>query len=236
MTTPAKPVLILCLAAGLACGRAASHGKASAAFTPAAVQSAVEQGVQEWQQGRLGELAAGMAKTEEERQQAMAILKGWTLPRETSAPRVVTIDGTGENTALVCALCSTDRGWIPVFFDCKAADGRVEAYRLREPGSGFDGRNGTGDYIAGIRAKMDDWRAVQGPDLAAKTETLKKRLAGELAAVRMAGREGLRLVHGYGTEETFARELSSLEKLSPEKIRAQVLSELDAALKSMEGR
>lgn len=228
-----KMSLASCALGCLVCGGGLLVQAAAADFSPDSVKVAVERGLQEWQEAKLESLAASMAKTEAERKQVMEGLRAWAVSREMGDSRVVTIDGAGDGTALVCALCSTDRGWFPTFFDCKEVDGRLEAHRIREPGSEFTGRNGMSDYIAGIRAKMEDWRAVQGGELAAKTEGLKKRLAGEMAAVKMANRDGLRIVHGYGTEESFARKLSALEKLSPEEIREQVLAELEAALATM---
>lgn len=232
--------LTLCLAASLACSRGTPSETASPVFTPSGVQAAVEKGMADWQQRGLEKLAASMATTDSERQQVVEVLREHVISRETGGPRIVSIDGTGEEeTAMVCALCpQLNLGCLPTFFECKAVDGRLEAHVLQEPGNSLSTRNGSvADYtLALIRGQMENWRAVQSPALSAKTEALKKRLAAEIAAIQMADREGLRIVPGYATEEAISRKLAMLEKLSPEDIRARELEELDAALKALESR
>ena len=238
MWNQTKTVLMLCLAASLACSRGATREKASAVFTPSAVQAAVEQGLADWQQRGLENVADGFAATDSERQQVLEVLRNQMFPRETGGPRIVSIEGMGEETALVCALCPLLMGWLPTLFECNVVDGRLEAHVLQEPGNRLSARNASlaDCTLARIRGQMEDWRAVQAPGLSAKTEALKKRLAAEIAAIQMADREGLRIVPGYATEESLSRKLAMLEKLSPEDIRARVLEELDAALKTMESR
>lgn len=196
------------------------------------IKAAVEASLRDWKRATLVEFADGTGKTDAEREQILEVLEGRGNTGKTEEVRIVTIENDGERT-MVCALCPSDRGWLPLFFECRTSGERIESNLLQERGGVVAGQHGMEAYLSDIREKRDGWCTSQGPELLAKTNLLKNRLQGEIAALELAEREGLPIVPGYGTTATFRTTLERLRHLSPEEIRDCIVAELDAAVKSM---
>lgn len=152
--------------------------------------------------------------------------------------RIVSVREEGMGRVRVCALCVARGGWVPRFFICERTGEDVYATLEGELDFGLLGRKLSAAEAARemLRKKMAAWESSEGEALAAKVARRRADLEDEVAAIELAGREGLAMVPGYG--DTMGRRLmlETMEGLSDEEYRERMLEGFRRTMEGMVGR